>query len=155
MRMTKTRIASLALLLSAVATAGCGDITDLEADLTREILSGDWEATNVTITNIANPSQVVDLLEEGGAVEFRFNLAGDAIVFIEPPEGETVVLEGTYEFDESFIYLDFDGEITALAYDLQETQVANSLTMATTDFEYDFDGDGTPVPALFAFVIIR
>lgn len=155
MRMTKTRIASLALLLSAVATAGCGDITDLEADLTREILSGDWEATNVTITNIANPSQVVDLLEEGGAVEFRFNLAGDAIVFIEPPGGETVVLEGTYEFDESFIYLDFDGEITALAYDLQETQVANSLTMATTDFEYDFAGDGTPEPALFAFVIIR
>lgn len=156
MRTRTAWIASSALLLLLAAGVGaCGDIADIEADLTREILSGDWEATDAKITNIANPSQVVDLLAEGGALEFRFDLTGDVIVFIEPPEGETVILEGTYDFDESFIYLDFDGEIAALAYDVQETQVANSLTIATADFEYDFQGDGTPEPALFAIVMIR
>lgn len=158
MRKRNHRIASLGLaLLLAAAVGACGDVTAIEAEITPEILSGDWEATNVTITNISNPSQVVDLLAEGGALEFRFTLDQDVTIFVTPPEGETIVDTGTYDYDESFLYfIDPETEeVEAWAYDLQVTQVANSLTLATADAAFDFQGDGTPEPALFAVVMIR
>jgi len=148
------------LLLATLAAFGCGDITQIEAELTPEILSGDWEVTAAVITSILNTNRSIDLLEEGGEMAFRFTIGGDATIFITPPEGETVVDSGTYEIVGDYLYFydleDVDRtDPDILAYELQSTQVGNSLTIATADLAWDFDGDGTADPALFAIVMIR
>lgn len=154
------RIAALpiaALPIVALLTAACGNVADIEADLTPEILSGDWEATTVQITNLANPAQTLDLLEQGGELSFRFTLDGNATQFLTlPGEEEPEVSEATYEIDSPYlIFVDETEEPQIFAYELQSTQTGNSLTLATNDLLFDFDGDGTPEPALFAVVIIR
>ncbi len=158
----RTRILFLSplLLLGPLSTAGCGDITQIEAELTPAILSGDWEVTTAVITSILNTNQSLDLLEEGGEMAFRFTIDGDAAIFITPPDDETQVDTGTYEIVGDYIFFydveDVDKEDPdALAYELQSTQTGNSLTLATTDIAWDFNGDGTPVPAFFAIVMIR
>jgi len=146
--------------MGILATAACGDITEIEAELTPAILSGDWEVTTAVITSIVNTNQSIDLLEEGGEMVFRFTIDGDAAIFITPPEGETETSTGTYEIVGDYLYFydveDVDKEDPdVLAYELQSTQTGNSLTIATTDLTWDFNGDGTPDPAFFAIVMIR
>lgn len=157
---TRIRFLTPLLLLGALSTAGCGDITQIEAELTPAILSGDWEVTTAVITSILNTNQSIDLLEEGGEMVFRFTIDGDAAIFITPPEGETETSTGTYEIVGDYLYFydveDVDKEDPdVLAYELQSTQTGNSLTIATTDLTWDFNGDGTPDPAFFAIVMIR
>jgi len=144
------------LPIAALLTSACGNVADIEADLTPEILSGDWEATTVQITNLANPAQTLDLLAEGGELSFRFTLDGNATQFLTlPGEEEPEVSEATYEIDSPYLIFLADGEAQIYAYELQSTQTGNSLTLATNDLLFDFDGDGVPDPALFAVVIIR
>lgn len=150
----RVRTAVLCTLL-LVAPAACGDITSIEAELTPEVLAGDWEATTLNITNLANPSESLDLLAEGGALTLRFTLDGRATQFLTTPEGETLVSEGTYEIDPPFLLLGDDSGVDAYAYELQSSQTGNSLTIATSDLVFDFQGDGEPDPALFAGVLIR
>ncbi len=157
---TRVRFAVLPSLLVALASAGCGDITEIEAELTPEILSGDWEVTTAVITSILNTNQSLDLLGEGGEMEFRFTIDGDATIFITPPDGETVADTGTYEIVGEYLYF-YDVEDVdrtdpdILAYELQSTQTGNSLTIATADLQWDFNGDGIADPAFFAIVMIR
>ena len=158
--LTRVRLPRSLALLGALAAVACGDITEIEEELTPAILSGDWEVTTAVITSILNTNRSIDLLEEGGEMAFRFTLAGDATIFLTPPEGETQVDTGTYEIVGEFLYFydveDVDRENPdILAYELQSTQTGNSLTLATTDLAWDFDGDGTADPAFFAIVMIR
>lgn len=143
-------------VLLLTAAAACGNVADIEGDLTPEILSGDWEATTVQITNLANPAQTIDLLEQGGELAFRFTLDGNATQFLTlPGEEEPQVSEATYEIDSPYLIFLVGDETQVFAYELQSTQTGNSLTLATNDLEYDFDGDGSAEPALFAVVMIR
>jgi len=144
-------------LLAVALGAACGEIASLNADLTPEILSGDWEATTVQITNLANPAETIDLLALGGELSFRFTLDGDATQFLTlPGEEEPEVSTATYEIDSPYlIFVDESEQVQTYAYELQSTQTGNSLTLATNDLVFDFDGDGTPDPALFAVVMIR
>lgn len=151
-----TRLAVLPVLLLGL-TSACGDVASLNADLTPAILSGDWEATTVQITNLANPAETIDLLEQGGELAFRFTLDGGATQFLTlPGEEEPIVSEATYEIDSPYlIFVDESEEAQIFAYELQSTQTGNSLTLATNDLLFDFDGDGSAEPALFAVVMIR
>jgi len=66
------------------------------------------------------------------------------------------VSTATYEIDSPYlIFVDESEQVQTYAYELQSTQTGNSLTLATNDLVFDFDGDGTPDPALFAVVMIR
>ena len=157
---TTVRFLRSLLVVGILATAGCGDITQIKSELTPEILSGDWEVTTAVITSTLNTNQSIDLLEEGGEMAFRFTIDGEAAIFITPPDGETQVDTGTYEIVGDYIFFydveDVDKEDPdVLAYELQSTQTGNSLTLATTDIAWDFNGDGTPDPAIFAIVMIR
>jgi hypothetical protein len=157
---TQLRSRRLLLLAGVLAVAGCADITQVEAELTPAILSGDWEVTTAQITSILNTNRTFDLLAEGGELEFRFTIAGDASIFVTPPDGETVVDTGTYEIVGDYLYFydeaDVDRESPDIfAYELQSTQTGNSLTLATTDLTWDFEGDGTADSAFFAIVMIR
>lgn len=144
------------LVLAVAALAACGDVTELEEELTPEILSGDWEATTVVITSLLNPAVSFDLLEEGGELAFRFTIDGSATQFLTPPGAEEPeVSTATYEIDAPFLLFFADEEVQEYAYELQSTQTGNSLTLATTDLVFDFNGDGTGEPAFFAVVMIR
>lgn len=150
------RAAVAAALICVVALTACGDVTDIEAELTPAILSGDWEATTLVVTNLANPAESYDLLAQGGELAFRFTIDGDATQFLTlPGEEEPVVSTATYEIDPPFLLFTADGDLQAYAYELQSTQTGNSLTLASTDLVFDFDGDGTAEPAFFAVVMIR
>ena len=155
--MGKRRAVATWLSLAVVLVAACGDVTDLEEDLTPAILSGDWEATTLVITNLANPAESLDLLAEGGELAFRFTIDGDATQFLTlPGEDEPLVSTATYEIDSPFlVFTDENDGVQAYAYELQSTQTGNSLTLASTDLVFDFDGDGTADPAFFAVVMIR
>jgi hypothetical protein len=144
------------LLPALLALGACGSVTDIEADLTPEILTGDWEATTFQVTSVLNPAKTLDILAQGYELEFRFTLDGRAIQFFTDPDGQTVVDSATYEIDEPYLlFTTPDSAVQAFAYELQSTQVGNSLTLATADFEWDFDGQGSPEPALVAAIMIR
>ena len=143
------------LILALAVTAACGDVTAIEGDLTPAVLSGDWEATTVRVTNLVNPAQSIDFLEAGGELAFRFTLDGNATQFLTLPGGEEEVSAATYVIDSPFLLFFADDSVQAFAYELQTTQTGNSLTLATSALEFDFDGDGTAEPALFAVIMIR
>lgn len=155
--MGRRRTVAAWLSLAVVLAPACGDVTDIEAELTPAILSGDWEATTVVITNLSNPAQSIDLLAQGGELAFRFTIDGDATQFLTlPDEEDPAVSTATYEIDSPFlVFIDENDEAQVYAYELQSTQTGNSLTLASTDVEFDFDGDGTAEPAFFSVVMIR
>lgn len=147
---------AVSLLPALVAVAACGSITDIEADLTPEVLSGTWEATTLQVTNILNPAQSIEVLSLGYELEFRFTIDGHATQFFTTPEGQTLVDSATYKIEEPFLVFTLpDSTVQSYAYELQSTQTGNSLTLATGDFAFDFDGNGTAEPALFAAIMIR
>jgi len=124
-----------AAIAAAVFIVGCGDSTGVEVD----DLEGTWIATSYVFTNIANTSQTVDVISQGGS--YTLTIRSDSSFtasFVEPGESmETrvgnVIVTGTV------LTIAESGQGSPT--DFSAVRNGDQMTLTTTDEDYDFDDD--------------
>lgn len=139
--------------LAVLVFAGCGDGgTDPGVDPALAPFVGDWLATELVMTSVANPSVAPDLIALGSTFKLNVQPSGQyTAILIYAEQGATEI--GT---------LSVSGNTVALnrAFPSRGTTHAvysfsgNRLTLEG-DTEFDFNLDGTPEPALVRFELVK
>ncbi len=150
------------LSVSAVCLAGlvgCGDLNDfVQPTITPAQLSGEWRATDLVLTNQADPTQSFDVIDAGGSLFLRFSLEGEFQSIIQAPDQDDNVETGTYEIVNDFIVVqptEAPQDTIQLSYEFQDSNTRFTLVILSDDFDYDFDGNGNEVPALLFTIVNR
>ena len=156
-RRVLTRLSVSALGLAGLV--GCGDLSDfIQPTITPAQLSGEWQATDLVLTNAADPTQSFDVIDAGGSLFLRFSLEGEFQSIIQAPGQDDDVETGTYEIVNDFILVqptEAPQDTIHLSYEFQDSNTAFTLTILSDDFDYDFDGNGNEVPALLFMIVNR
>lgn len=146
-----------ASVVGLAALVGCGDLSEFTKPITPATISGEWRATDLVLTQQSDPTISFDAIEAGLSLFLRFSIDGEYQQIIQAAGEDDDVEVGRYEIQGDFIQVELDSapqDTVHLAYEFQESKTAFTLTLLSDDFEYDFNGDGTEVPAnLFAIVI--
>ena len=158
-RLLRRPMAGLSLpAIGLVVLQACGDLSEFIKPITPAEISGEWHATDAVITDANDPTISFSPLAAGGSIFLRFSIDGEFQSIIQVPEMEDDVETGTYEIVDDFILVeptDSPGDTIHFAYEFQTSKTAFSLTLITDDLDYDFDGDGTEVPAMLFAIVIR
>jgi hypothetical protein len=144
--------------IGLVALFGCGDLSDFVKPITPAEISGEWHATDLVLTNASDPTESFEAITAGLSLFLRFSIDGEYQQIIQEPGEEDDVEVGTYEIVDDFIQVELDsapGDTTHFSYEFQSSKTAFSLTLLSDDLDYDFNGDGTEVPALLFAIVIR
>ncbi len=143
----------LASLGLAFALASCGGAEVVGPDAALAELVGDWDATVLEITNVANPTQVADLIEAGATFTLNVQPSGQytaVLVFQSQPLTEI----GQITVDGNRITLNPSTPAgqppTTGTY-----QVQGDRFILDGDTEFDFNLDQTPEEARAHFEFMR
>ena len=141
---------AIGILLLAAAASACGDSTGLDTN----DLTGTWVATVWELTNPAVADQSVDMLAAGGSWTIMFNSDSTFTSTILDP-GETIpdVDTGTYEVVGSVLTIAESGSGSPTPF--QAVRDGNTLTLTSSDGDYDWDDNGTDDPANERIVLSR
>lgn len=145
-----TRTPRLALLL-AVLAAACGGDDTVAPDASLAPLVGDWEATVLRLTNIANPSVSPDLIQEGATFTLNVQPSGQyTAILVYLSQDATEI--GQVEVNGSQITLTPTvppGPPTTGTYSVQ----GDRFTLeGQTEFDFNFDGIPEAADVRFEFV---
>lgn len=138
-------------VLLASLLAGCGG-EGVGPDPALSALAGDWDATRVVLTSVANPQVKPDLIALGAS--FRLN--------IQPSGQYTAILLYAQQSSTEIGTLSVSGSTLTMKREFpsRSTTAAvfalsgDRMTM-DGDSEFDFNLDGTPEPALAHFELLR
>ena len=152
--------AAASLTIIGLSLSACGDLSEFIQPITPAEISGEWHATDLVITNAADPTQSVDAIESGSSLFLRFSIDGDFQSIIQTPGQADDVETGRYQILETdeFILVEpteAPNDTIHFAYEFQKSKTSFSLTLITDDLDYDFNGDGTEVPAHVFTIVIR
>ncbi len=141
---------AIGILLLAAAASACGDSTGLDSN----DLAGTWGATVWELTNPAVAGQSVDMLTAGGSWTIMFNSDSTFTSTILDP-GETIpdVDTGTYEVVGTVLTIAESGSGSPTPF--QAVRDGNTLTLTSSDGDYDWDDNGTDDPANERIVLSR
>jgi hypothetical protein len=116
-------------------------------------LQGIWNATEARFVDIESPKfNNVELIELGYSVSMIIQASGDFILMLEDPENTRTTVIGTMVIDGKDIALTADGTTGSGEVFLEGDQVAFLLTAG---FEFDFHGDGEPIPSRLSLIMDR
>lgn len=136
-------------LLCALPLAGCIASTDI-SDIGE--ISGVWVASNAIYSDIADPTNRVDLIALGFAVTMDIEPDGNWALLLSVGDVLVDLQVGTMTVDGKLLTIvDETGTYTGRAY-LEDEQVALQMRGGT---EFDFDGDGTTEPAKLNLIMDR
>ncbi len=144
--------------LGLTALVGCGDLSEFIEPITPAKLAGEWQTTDLVLTNADDPTQTLDVIDAGGSLTLRFSLDGEFQWIVQAPGQADDVELGTWEIVDDFILVeptDAPQDTIHLQYEFQETRTTFTLTLLSDDFDYDFDGNGTEEPALMFAIANR
>jgi len=118
-----------------------------------EELEGFWVASQARFVSPLDEKNCnVDLIEGGYAVTMDIEASGGFTLTIDPPQPAPTVVSGTMAWDGKDLTVTV-GETTGLGeVFLEGDQVAFRLSAG---LEYDFKGDGEPIPARLLLVMDR
>lgn len=138
---------------SVLAVAACGGEDPLGPDAALEPFVGDWKATSLVLTNIANPSVAPDLVELGATFTINIQPSGAyTAILIFQEQSQTEIGQVSVSGSNITLQREFPSpETTAGVYEFSD---ADHLTI-DGDTEFDFNLDGTPEPALVHFELER
>ncbi len=149
-RRPKTRCRTR-LLLTTLALAACG--TDpVGPDPAIAPFVGDWEATKMVVTSLANPEVSLDLIEFGAT--FTVN--------IQPSGQYTAILIYTQQASTEIGTISVSGNTLTLHRDFPSASTSASIYALSGDSltldgetEFDFNLDGTPEAAVAHIELLR
>lgn len=141
-------LALLCLLPSGLALSACSDDSTGPAEL--QPLVGTWQATELTLTNQANPETSVDLIEQGATFTLSILATGQysasLVIF-----GQANQEVGTVSVSGNRITIAPNGgSSTTGTWVLQ----GNTVTV-DGDTEFDFNFDGIPEAASVHMELVR
>lgn len=139
-------------VVAAWVLAGCGGTGTTDVDPAVAPFVGDWAATKLVLTSVANPDVSPDLIELGA--EFKLN--------VQPSGQYTAILIYAQQTSTEIGTLSVAGNTVTLSRDFPSpstttgvyTLSGNSLTL-DGDTEFDFNLDGTPEPATVHFSLVK
>lgn len=141
------------VILAALAFVGCGDGgTDPGVDPALAPFVGDWVATKLVMTSVANPSVAPDLIALGSTFKLNVQPSGQyTAILIYAEQGATEI--GNISVSGNTVTLNrvFPSRGTTHAVFAFS---GNKLTLEG-DTEFDFNLDGTPEPALVRFELVK
>lgn len=140
-----------AAVFAAWVVSGCSsDIT--EPDPAVAPFVGDWVATQLVLTSVANPDVSPDLIEEGA--QFKLN--------IQPSGQYTAILVYAQQSSTEIGTISVTGNTITLARDFPSRSTTTAVYVLSGDHltldgetEFDFNLDGTPEPATVHFDLVR
>jgi hypothetical protein len=144
-----TRATFTLLALTTPLLIGCGDATGIQP----VDLAGSWVASEYRFTNPANTAQTVDLVAVGGSLSLMIMADGNYTVTIQEPGNVPETRSGTVEVRGDTLTISESGQGSPTDYLAQRS--GDTLTMTTSDEEFDFDQDGTDEPADVRAVYVR
>ncbi len=143
------RFSGLVLLFLTLASCS-GTTTDAGKELAP--LVGTWRAQALILTNKANPSQSVDLIQEGVVFTLSILASGQYSATLQA-FGQTLPEVGRFEVSGNQFTLtptSHDGPPTTGTWRLE-----GEILVLSGDTEYDFNWDGTAQPATVYFELYR
>ena len=140
-------------LLALAVLAACGDDPVAVADPALAPFVGDWDATALTITSVANPETVVDLPAQGATFSINVQPSGAytaVLIFARIAQTELGVIEvqgSTITLRRNFP----TSQVNASTYEFR----GPSVLVMDGDTEFDFNLDGTPEAGLAHFELAK
>ncbi len=137
-------------LLLAAALGACSDSTGLDSD----DIAGTWVASVWVFTNPANTSQTADIMALGGSFMLVLNADSTFTSTIQEPGDDLPGVDtGTYEVVGSLITIAESGQGSPTAF--QAVRNGDSMTLTTSEEDFDWDDDGQDDPASLRLVLNR
>lgn len=138
-------------MLLALLVAGCGGEA-VGPDVALAPLVGDWDATRLVLTSVANPQVKPDLVALGAA--FRLNVQPSGLytaILLYAEQSSTEI--GTLSVSGTTLTMrrDFPSRSTSAAV----FTISGSRMTMDGDSKFDFNLDGTSEPALAHFELVR
>lgn len=118
-------------------------------------LAGTWNATSFIFTPAAGGAGV-DLIGQGGSLEFEVQASGTVTITQTEPGGPTTSESGSIGFDTNdvdFLLLQVDGDSEVVAFLF--TLVGSTMTLFEADSPFDFDDNGSEDPASLTIVLVK
>jgi len=154
----RSRIVRLSWICATLLLAACGGDNGTGPDGSGDDPAiapfvGDWSATSLVLTNVANPSVAPDLIDIGATFDLNIQPSGQytaTLVYLSQPAielGKITVSGATVTFNRSFPSASTDAS----------SFVFNGPDQLTLDgpSEFDFNLDGTPEPAIAHIEFVR
>ena len=137
-------------LLLAAALGACGDATGLDPD----DIAGTWVASVWVFTNPANTSQTADIMALGGSFMLVLDADGTFTSTIQEPGDDLADVDtGTYEVVGSLITIAESGQGSPTEF--QAIRDGDTMTLTTSEEDFDWDDDGQDDPASMRLVLNR
>lgn len=136
--MKKLSAIAIIMMLLLLALSGCSD--DSTSPNNGISIQGTWDVTEYKYISDADPTVTFDFLTEFGASFTMTVNENGAYTMSGTVQGVPFSFSGTFTEDEG-------GDISADDPNTTVTVTNNTITMVSTDEEWDFDGDGTDEPA--------
>ncbi len=137
-------------LLLAAAVGACSDSTGLDPD----DIAGTWVASVWVFTNPANTSQTADIMALGGSFMLVLSADGTFTSTIQEPGDDLPDIDtGTYEVVGSLITIAESGQGSPTEF--QAVRDGDSMTLTTSEEEYDWNDDQVDDAANMRIVINR
>lgn len=138
-------------MLLACLVAGCGG-DSVGPDPSVALLVGDWDATRVVLTSVANPQVKPELIALGAAFRLNIQPSGQyTAILLYAAQSSTEI--GTLSVSGNTVTMKRNFPTLATSAALFALE-GNHLTL-DGDSEFDFNLDGTPEPALAHFELLR
>lgn len=148
----RTGAGRLALALVVVLATACGGEDPVVVDPLVSPLVGDWSATAMVVTSVANPDVAPELIGLGAS--FTLN--------VQPSGQYTAILIYAEQASTEIGFLSVSGNVVTMTHSFPDTKTTsatyvlsgNRLTL-NGDTDFDFNLDGTPEPAVAHFELER
>ena len=145
--MRGSRLVTLAAVAVSLACGGDGNGPN------RDQFAGTWDATKLEFTNVANPSEKVDIIAAGATfvivLESNGTYQAEIVIPGQAPDNTT----GTWSVSSDVITLRETGVSFSLQFNWSLS--GNTLTISGADTEFDFNDDGTDEPAKASAVLVK
>lgn len=142
---------SAAIPVAVCLAAACSDAGVVEADLV-----GTWAATQFEFrATSGDPVVTFDFIQNGAAVTIVINATGTYQVTVTPAGGGAPDVEsGTWTLDGGdLLILTATGDISGTELDVSLSGA--TLTVHSTDVEFDLNEDGTDEPAILNAIFVK
>jgi hypothetical protein len=150
-RMARRRIDWGGAILVVFLLAGCGQ-ESVGPDEAIAPLVGNWDATGLVLTSVANPQVKPDLIALGASFRLNIQPSGQyTAILLYAQQSSTEI--GTLSVSGNAITMkrEFPSRSTSAAV----FALAGGRMTMDGDSEFDFNLDGTPEPALAHFEFVR
>jgi hypothetical protein len=142
----------LALALVVVLATACGGEDPVVVDPLVSPLVGDWSATAMVVTSVANPDVAPELIALGASFTLNVQSSGQY----------TAILIYAQQASTEIGFLSVSGNVVTMTHSFPDTKTTsatyvlagNRLTL-DGDTDFDFNLDGTSEPAVAHFELER